>query len=356
MCARPKSPYCPPVHVDRILIIHQGAIGDFILSLPAIGSFRHNYSDASIEIWGHLDILELVEKRFYADTIGSINRREMAQCYNENTVLDAKLVEQFKQFDLIVIFGQRQEILLHNLKKHEIKEVYCVNTFPQGKESTHIIEYQLSQILRLGFKVSERVPKLFPSESDRKRASDLFTQNKVSDKTLRVAMHVGSGSRKKSWLPGSFAQLSEQLIKDDHTTIIVPIGPADEKMVREYFALIRSDAIIPFNNISLNELAAILHKCDLYVGNDSGITHLAAAVGIPVVALFGPTDPRVWGPRGDKVFTVYKGLECSPCSREEMRRCVYQGCMEKISVEEIYRRIKETTKITKGTEGKKINP
>ena len=343
-------------HFKHILIIHQGAIGDFILSLPAIGSFRHNYPDASIEIWGYPHILKLVEKRFYVGAIGSIDRKEMAQCYNENAVLDAKLVEQFKQFDLVVIFGQRQETLLHNLKKNEIKEVYCINTFPQGKGNTHIIDYQLSQILRLGFKVSGKIPKLLPNEHDDKKASDLFAQEKLVNGAFTVAMHIGSGSRKKSWLPGSYAQLSEKLIKDDHAKIIVSVGPADEKMVREYFALIKSDAIIPFNNISLNELAVVLRKCNLYVGNDSGITHFAAAVGIPVVALFGPTDPRVWGPRGDKVFTVYKRLECSPCSREKMRRCEYQKCMEEISVEEIYRRIKETTKITKGTEGKKINP
>ena len=130
-------------------------------------------------------------------------------------------------------------------------------------------------------------------------------------------------------------------------------SPADEEMVREYFSLIRLDTITPLTNLSLNELAAVLRKCDLYVGNDSGVTHLAAAVGIPVVALFGPTDPRVWGPRGDKVLTVYKGLECSPCSREKMRGCKNQRCMEEISVEEVYRRIKETTKITKENEGKK---
>ena len=340
-------------NANHILIIHQGAIGDFILSLPAIGSLRHNYPDASIEIWGHPHILRLVEKRFYADAISSINRREIAQCYNENAVLDAGLVGQFRQFDLIVIFGQRQEILLHNLKKNEIKEFYCINTFPQGEKSTHVIDYQLSQLSRLGFKISERIPRLFPSESDKKRASGLFTQNKVSEKTFKVVMHVGSGSRKKSWLPGSCAQLSEKLIKDDHIKIIVPVGPADEKVVQEYFSLIKSDAIISFNNLSLNELAAVLQKCDLYVGNDSGITHLAAAVGIPVVALFGPTDPQVWGPRGDKVLTVYRGLECSPCSREKMRGCKNQRCMEEISVEEVYRRIKETTKITKENEGKK---
>ncbi|MCK5422252.1 MAG: hypothetical protein KAJ08_08815, partial [Deltaproteobacteria bacterium] len=91
-------------HVNRILIIHQGAIGDFILSLPAISSFKNSYPDASVEIWGYLHILQLVEKRFYADKISSIDQKGMAQFYSEDSVLDAKLIEHFKQFDLIIIF------------------------------------------------------------------------------------------------------------------------------------------------------------------------------------------------------------------------------------------------------------
>ena len=78
------------------------------------------------------------------------------------------------------------------------------------------------------------------------------------------------------------------------------------------------------------------------MGNDSGITHVAAAVGIPVVALFGPTDPQVWGMRGDNVSVMYKGgFTCSPCSREEMKRCVNRRCLEEISVEDVYKKINE---------------
>ncbi len=144
----------------------------------------------------------------------------------------------------------------------------------------------------------------------------------------------------KVWPTGRFVQLSEKLIAMDGAKIILPIGPADESMAQEYFDLIDSEAIIPIANLPLNELAAILKKCDVYVGNDSGITHVAAAVGIPVVALFGPTDPLVWGMRGDNVSVMYKGgLECSPCSREEMKRCVNRRCLEKISVEEVYGKV-----------------
>ena len=334
-------------HVNRILIIHQGAIGDFILSLPAISSFKNSYPDASVEIWGYLHILQLVEKRFYADKISSIDQKGMAQFYSEDSVLDAKLIEHFKQFDLIIIFGrERSKTFLHNLKKIKVKEVCFINVFPQCDEDMDIIDYQMSQLSHLGYGVLDKVPKLFPDEEDGKRATEFFKKRRLNDNSLKVAIHIGSGSRMKVWPTGRFVQLSEKLIAMDGAKIILPIGPADESMAQEYFDLIDSEAIIPIANLPLNELAAILKKCDVYVGNDSGITHVAAAVGIPVVALFGPTDPLVWGMRGDNVSVMYKGgLECSPCSREEMKRCVNRRCLEKISVEEVYKKINEIRKL-----------
>ena len=330
-------------HVNRILIIHQGAIGDFILSLPAISSFKNSYPDASLEIRGYLHILRLVGKRFYADNISSVEQKEMAQFYSEDNVLDAKLIEHFKQFDLIIIFGREgSKTLFRNLKKVKVKEVCFIDTFPHNDENVHIIDYQLSQLSRLGYNTLGKVPQLFPDEGDGKRATEFFKKRRLDDNSLKVAIHIGSGSRMKVWPTGRFVQLSEKLIKMEGAKIILPIGPADERVAQEYFGLIDSEAIIPIANLPLNELAAILKKCDVYVGNDSGITHVAAAVGIPVVALFGPTDPHVWGMRGDNVSVMYKGgLECSPCSREDMKRCVNRRCLEKISVEEVYKKINE---------------
>jgi ADP-heptose:LPS heptosyltransferase len=326
-------------HVSNILIIHQGAIGDFILSLPAISSIRHNYPDASIEIWGYPHILKLVEERFYADMIYSVDQKGMAQFYSESAVLDAKLIERFRQFDFIIIFGQEgSKILLHNLEKIKVKEVYFINTFPQDSKYVHVIDYQMYQLSHLGYETPDKVPKLFPGEEDRKRAADFFQRKQLDDKSLIVAVHIGSGSRMKAWPPGCFAQLCEKLIKRDNARIILPIGPADKEITQEYFKLIDAENIFPINNLPLNDLAAILRKCNVYIGNDSGIAHLAAAVGMPVVALFGPTDPKVWGPRGN-VSIVYKATECSPCSRDEMKRCESKRCFEEISVEEVYRRV-----------------
>ena len=107
--------------------------------------------------------------------------------------------------------------------------------------------------------------------------------------------------------PGNFAQLSTYLLGNDRVHLIVPIGPADKEHAEDYCHRISSDRMLPVTNLSLTELAALLKRCMVCVGNDSGVTHMAAAVGTPVVALFGPTDPRVWGPRGNRVHIHLPG-------------------------------------------------
>ena len=143
------------------------------------------------------------------------------------------------------------------------------------------------------------------------------------------------------WSPFSFAGLTDKLCKEDGAQIILPLGPADEDAQGDYFSAVSSNRVVPLTQAPLNEVAAVLERCDLYLGNDSGITHLAAAVGIPVIALFGPTHPGVWGPRGRRVSIVCAGKDCAPCSREKLRECGNRSCMESITVGEVYRRAKE---------------
>ena len=322
--------------------MHQGAIGDFILSLPAIGAFRFHYPHATITIWGHPEILRLAHNRFYANTIASLEQPGLALFYSEQCLASSPLSERFNSFDLIGLFGgEQQTIFVDNLTKAGAGEVCHISTFPPHDAKTHVIDFQASQMSRLGLTVQETVPRLFVSEADDRNAARFLEQKGLNKNALTVVLHPGSGSRKKAWNINSFVPLAEKLYRDDRAQILVPIGPADTQVEEDYFNDSLSGNSIPLHHLPLDELAAILKQCDLYVGNDSGITHLAAAVGTPVVALFGPTDPRVWGPRGKHVSIVHGKTDCSPCSREKMQVCPDQRCMEILSVEEVYREAKK---------------
>lgn len=328
--------------VKRILIIHQGALGDFILSLPAISAFRHHYPDTTIEIWGYTEILRLVDRSMYADRIYAIDRERIASLFTRDTPVPASVLERFRSFDLMCLFGGKMQTpFVDNLKRSGGRNVYHIEPFPPPGSNTHVIDHQAAQLSTLGLKVPLSTPALFPPEDDGKHIASFLEQRKIAREALLVALHPGSGSRAKVWPPGNFAQLSRYLLDNDRVHLIVPVGPADKEHAEGYCNLIASDRIIPATNLSLTALAALLQRCTVYVGNDSGVTHMAAAVGTPVVALFGPTDPKVWGPRGRYMHTLYRGVSCSPCSREEMNGCFHKKCLGSISVDEVYQLVRK---------------
>jgi ADP-heptose:LPS heptosyltransferase len=327
--------------VNGILIIHQGALGDFSLRLPALRAFRHHYPDASIEIWGYPEILRLVERSVYVDTIYSIERERIAPLFTPDSPVPASLIERFRSFDLICIFGgERQTTFVHNLKRIGVKKVYRIDPFPPDGSPTHVIDHQACQLSNRGLQAPLSTPVLFPPEEAHQRAASFLEERKIDGTARLVALHPGSGSSAKVWSPRNCAQLSRYLLKNDRVHLILPIGPADEEHAEDYCNHISSDRILPVTNLPLTELAALLKRCMVYVGNDSGVTHMAAAVGTPVIALFGPTDPRVWGPRGTGVHSVYRGVACSPCSRESMKGCVHRKCLESLGVGEVYQMVR----------------
>ncbi len=323
--------------VMNILIIHQGALGDFILSLPAIAAIRRSHPGSVVEIWGYPDILRLVEGRFYADAIASINQEGMSRLYSEQGAAPDGLMSRLRRFDLLILFGgELQDIFADNSRKHGVRAVYRISTFPGDGGTTHVIDHQLAQLSEMGIPAAGDMPELFPSREDEQHARHFFDAHAITPDAFTVAMHIGSGSRKKAWPPERFAHLAEILVTRRGARVVVLTGPAEDLLERAYREQTPPATGIVLNSHPLPELAAILKRCSVFVGNDSGITHLAAASDAPVIALFGPTDPRVWGPRGKAVALLRGSAECSPCSREKMQSCTYQMCLEEIAVEKVY--------------------
>jgi len=101
----------------------------------------------------------------------------------------------------------------------------------------------------------------------------------------------------------------------------------------------------------------VISRSAVYLGNDSGITHLAAAVGVPTVALFGPSDPRQWAPRGRRVTVISRQVDCSPCSNSTMKSCPHRACLSELSAEEVIGvmgKLPELTSLTRGGAGIRV--
>jgi len=170
-----------------------------------------------------------------------------------------------------------------------------VTCAPAPPEAVHASDWLARPLESIGLPVAERVAPLVFSRGEMSTAGPWV--ERLPERFL--ALHPGSGSPRKNWPPGRFADVARALAPSD--PFLVVRGPADEEAADAVLRLpnaVLADALHP------RQLGALLSRAGLFVGNDSGVTHLAAAAGAPTVALFGPTDPAQWAPVGPAVVVV----------------------------------------------------
>jgi ADP-heptose:LPS heptosyltransferase len=324
--------------VQSFLVLHQGALGDFILALPALKTIREAFPHAKSAIMGYPRILELVEKRFYAEEIFSIDQKGMATFFVQEGTLDFTLSGFFKRFDLIVIFGRDGEsTVVGNLRRVCQGKIIPINSFPPWDRKVHVTDHLLNQFTLLGMPSSGSTPRLHLNESDREWATDFWKSNGVApeEQSRMIILHPGSGSKKKVWPLDRFVNLARTLQDRSGSKILIILGPAEGPEVQRAFEGTRPTEFIMAKGLTLLQLGSVMEGCWFYVGNDSGVSHMAAALGLPTIVIFGPTDQRVWSPKGGKTFVVRREVPCSPCPQERFFQCKDFECLRGIETGEI---------------------
>ena len=283
--------------MNRILVIRGGAIGDFVLTLPAIKLLRDRFPRAHIEILGYKHIIALAEKRFYADAIRSIESGPLATFFAKDAALPAELTEYFGSFDLIVSYlFDPDGIFQNNLKRCGIKMFIAGPPKLSGHEHAAL---QLARPLeQIGLHLKNPAARIYPTEVDREFVHDVLGN---SSKPV-IALHPGSGSETKNWPMEKWKKLGEHLFSTDRTVLVVA-GEADEERLRLLESSWKDKPVRFAKNLALPHLAA-LFETSVFIGHDSGVSHIAAAVGARCILLFGPTDPAVWAPANENVTVL----------------------------------------------------
>jgi ADP-heptose:LPS heptosyltransferase len=324
--------------VQSVLVIHQGALGDFILTLPALEALRTTFPQAKLTILGYPRILELVDQRFYAEGVLFIDQRGMASFFVSGRPLDPSLSQLFGEFDLMVLFGRDEEgTLIGNLKRVCHGPILHIHPFPLWDEKIHLTDHLLRQFFQHGFPISVSNPRLHLKGLDQEGGKGFWRSHGLTavDQSKAILLHPGSGSKKKVWPLERFLNLAKILQDRFDSKILIILGPAEGSEVEKVFEGLDPHTFIQAKRLSLIQLASVMEGCKLFIGNDSGISHLASALGIPTIAIFGPTDPRVWSPRGEKVCVVRKEIPCSPCTREKFSRCTDVECLRGIETGDV---------------------
>jgi len=313
---------------DKILIIHSGGIGDLLLALPAMRIFRRSFPHSILELLGRPERLTLVSRDLQASSIRSIDQGGMAYFYLEGTSLPSGLVTFFSSFRAALIFGKGGgEILADHLKRIGVGRVILIPSFPPEGRRVPVSDYLLESLRNEGLEGKESFAPLCLPKWSLDFAGDFRAAHGLKDGEQVLAIHPGSGSPAKNWKPENFARVADW--GSERFRILLIVGPADNEIEGVKQAMKKAQPIIA-DHLPLVHLAGVLKSCTAYVGNDSGITHLAATLGIPTIAIFGPTDPAVWGPRGPQAKIIYDKKSCSPCSSEMRSPCNLQ-CLESIN-------------------------
>jgi heptosyltransferase-3 len=294
--------------------------------LPALKALRVAHPKAGLEILGYPHIAAIVDKRFYADAVRSIEYAALSRFFARGAGLPSQLCDYFAGFDLILSYlYDPDRIFEENLRRCGAEKIL---RGPSKIISGMFAAEQLAQPLQeVGITVTDLAPKIFPSAEDRAFASG-FLEN--CERPI-LAVHPGSGSEKKNWpienwiklitavLNGAAASRSGCSSRSGATdpdegrlpgrchlfrTVLIVSGEADENARQRLRTSFDNESRVRCaHHLPLPQLAALFEQ-STFIGHDSGISHLAAAAGARSIILFGPTDPNVWAPQNKGVTVL----------------------------------------------------
>jgi heptosyltransferase-2 len=284
----------------RILVIRGGALGDFILTLPAIRLLRESFRACTLDILGYRHIAVLAEGRYYADSTRSIDYAPLAGFFNPGAALDRALCEYFAGFQQVISYLYDPDGLFgRGLRKAGVKNL--ISASPKIAEGDHAARQFARPLEQLALWLEDPAARIFPSAPDLTEAKALL----ANLPRPYVAIHPGSGGERKNWPLERWLKVQRGLL--DHTGVghlLIIGGESDSRQLCSMKRAGPAERQTVLENLPLPVLGAVLSQCALFVGHDSGISHLAAATGISCLLLFGPTNPNVWAPANEGVVVL----------------------------------------------------
>ncbi len=307
----------------RVLIAQAGGIGDLLLALPAMRLFCQAFSPYALELLGYPERLQLISWDLRAQALHSIEAASMAYLFSSSEEWPSNLKSFFSSFEVALVFGRSiGKGLKRCLESSGVKEIFLIDAIPKSNNK-HMRDHLLTELKSLGIKGTiDKRPLQLPAEAER-FAQEFWQKENINPYQKVLAIHPGSGNPAKNWPPQNFARVADHFA--EWAEILLISGPAADGVEEVRSELKRAKPII-VHNLSLLKVAALLKNCVAYLGNDSGITHLAACLGLPTLSIFGPTDPQVWGPQGEEVQILYTPRPCSPCWPKIPNNCA-RACL-----------------------------
>jgi heptosyltransferase-2 len=332
--------------VTRLLVRGPNWIGDAVMAEPALQALRRRFSAADITLLAKPAVADLFNGHPLIDRILLYEDPGRHTGLLGKWTLAARLRRE--NFQLAVLFQNAFEAaLLTCLAGIPVRYGYATDgraflltdpvPVPDPRTVLHQVRYYLSMLRPLGVQEEAQPPRLYVSEEEERKAAE------------RLAGSVYGGA--KRWLPERFALAADRLADGWRNrtgrpakTLVVG-GPGEERLGQAIGTGMRNRPVVLSGRTTVRELMAVIKRCNLFLSNDTGPMHIAEAFGVPLVAIFGPTDPRVTAPFENDGTLVRHPVECSPCF---LRECpIDHRCMQGITVEMVVDAAMKQVKVEK---------
>ena len=290
----------PAAGVVKTFIHHNGALGDVLLSLPCIRAAKEE--SGLVHLAGRADVVSLLRDTGCVDEVSSSDSRRYASLYGGRDEGEASAF--LSGFDRSLIFSARGNSELSSAVARLIPRTKTILTIPPPGIKEHAAEFRLKQ---LAGSCALPVPLMEIPPTYGRQADDILDKTVYPARpTIIIGLHYGSGGKDKCWAVENYLALAKRISRHHDSALLIFSGPAEDRVSKEKiedFTRWHSN-VFPVRDRELVLVAALLSRCVVFVGNDSGTSHLAGAVNTRVIALFGPTDPEIWRPLGNKVRVI----------------------------------------------------
>ena len=294
----------------KILVIRGGAIGDFILTLPAIAALRKQFPRAHLELLGYPHIAQLAVAGGLVDQVQPIEARGLAGFFARGGTLEPDLMDYFSEFDLVISYlYDPDEIFKTNVRRCLFGQFIAGSHRPNEAEPIHATQVYLKPLERLAIFDADPVPRLALDRISNAAVAhsgraDLPVGPDARQRVPTIALHPGSGSEKKNWPEAKWTEFIAWLTGSTELDLLLVGGEAEGKRLQRLAAAVPPERRQVAQSLPLPELARRLQSCTAFVGHDSGISHLATALGLPSLVLWGDALEEVWRPQGEQVVIL----------------------------------------------------
>ena len=346
-------------NIRNILLIQLGDIGDVVLTLPAIRALKENFPRANIIVAVREKARELIEDCPWAAGVVAINEEKRSlmeelshqkdffcnlRKFHFDIAIDMKTGDRGAILAFLSGAKQRMGLYAHDGKLWR-NRVFTHLTLPYQAPGRHMAQHYLSLLESYDIKTDHIWPEHRPSEARLREAHALLKNEGIPPDRPIVAVQPFSLWKYKEWSSKNYVGLINWLISNYDVSVIITGSREERTKADELTKECPRNTYNLAGETSIGTLAAVFKACKMFIGVDSAGMHIAAAVGVPTVSIFGPSSSADWAPRGERHRFVRKDLPCAPCRNKGCEDSEISRCLDELMLEDVVDSVKRHMEI-----------